>query len=90
MTQVAEQVDRRGLEVVENTKDVSVILTHFNRLPDHQREVLRLKFLSELSYREISDITGLSVSNVGYLIHTGLKALRAELNPEPSPKGGAS
>ncbi|MEZ6089363.1 MAG: sigma-70 family RNA polymerase sigma factor [Pirellulaceae bacterium] len=45
-------------------------------LPDNQREVIRLKVQGGLSYQEISDLTGLSVSNVGYLLHTGLKTIR--------------
>lgn len=48
-------------------------------LPNHQREVIRLKVHSGLSYREISELTGLSVSNVGYLLHTGLKSIRTRL-----------
>ncbi len=48
-------------------------------LPDRQREVIRLKVQSGLSYREISELTGLSVSNVGYLLHTGLKSIRTRL-----------
>ena len=49
------------------------------KLPNHQREVIRLKVHSGLSYREISELTGLSVSNVGYLLHTGLKSIRTRL-----------
>ena len=45
-------------------------------LPDNQQEVIRLKFQNDLSYREISEITGLSVSNVGFLLHVGIKRLR--------------
>lgn len=52
------------------------------RLPENQQEVIRLKFLGDLSYKEISEITGLSVGNVGYLLHHGLKRLR-ELMQEP-------
>lgn len=48
-------------------------------LPDRQQEVIRLKVQSGLSYREIAEITGLSVSNVGYLLHTGLKSIRTRL-----------
>ena len=48
-------------------------------LPQHQQEVIRLKVESDLSYREISQLTGLSVSNVGYLLHTGLKSIRSHL-----------
>jgi RNA polymerase sigma-70 factor (ECF subfamily) len=53
------------------------------RLPANQREVVVLKFQHALSYREISEVTGLSVSNVGFLLHTALKTLRRWLDPEP-------
>lgn len=49
------------------------------RLPARQQEVIRLKVEGGLSYREISELTGLSVSNVGYLLHTGLKSIRTRL-----------
>jgi RNA polymerase sigma-70 factor (ECF subfamily) len=29
-----------------------------------------------MKYREIAEITGHSISNVGFLLHTGLKRLR--------------
>lgn len=48
-------------------------------LPERQREILRLKFQQNLSYREISEVLGLSESNVGYLIHTGIKHVRDQL-----------
>ncbi len=48
-------------------------------LPLNQREVIRLKFQNGFSYQEISRISGHSVSNVGYLIHAGVKALRVQL-----------
>jgi RNA polymerase sigma-70 factor (ECF subfamily) len=48
-------------------------------LPDNQREVIRLKVQNGMSYREISEVTGLSVSNVGFLLHKGLKAIREGL-----------
>jgi len=57
------------------------------RLPANQREVIRLKFLHEMSYREISKLTGLSESHVGVLIHNGIKALRRQMaaaSPERS------
>jgi RNA polymerase sigma-70 factor (ECF subfamily) len=48
-------------------------------LPKNQREVIRLKVQNDLSYREISEVTGLSVSNVGFLLHTGIKTIRERL-----------
>jgi len=52
------------------------VMRFVDRLPENQREVIRLKFQGDLSYKEISEITDLSVSNVGFLIHTGIKRLR--------------
>ncbi len=48
-------------------------------LPARQQEVIRLKVEGGLSYQEISRLTGLSISNVGYLLHTGLKSIRTRL-----------
>ncbi len=53
--------------------------TLIGTLPTRQQEVIRLKVESGLSYREISELTGLSVSNVGYLLHVGLKSIRSRL-----------
>jgi RNA polymerase sigma-70 factor (ECF subfamily) len=50
-----------------------------NRLSENQREVILLKFEQGLSYEEISEVTGLSSGNVGFLLHTGLKRLRSFL-----------
>jgi RNA polymerase sigma-70 factor (ECF subfamily) len=61
------------------------LLDALGRLPDRQREVIRLKFLHGMSYRDISQATALSESNVGFLIHTGLKTLRRHLNPQALP-----
>ena len=59
------------------------IFRMLDRLPKNQREVVYLKFQCDLSYKEISDITKLSVTNVGFLMHTALKNLRKELLSEP-------
>jgi RNA polymerase sigma-70 factor (ECF subfamily) len=48
-------------------------------LDERSRELIRLKFNEELSYKEISARTGLSVGNVGYLLHHALKAIAEEL-----------
>jgi len=53
-------------------------LRMIDHLPPNQQEVLRLKFQSGFSYKEISRITTLSVSHVGVLIHHAVTRLRAE------------
>ena len=70
---------------VQHSESVGLALQALAALPDNQQEVLRLKFQQGLSYRQIAELTDLSVSNVGFLIHRGLKALRGKLNqPQPS------
>ena len=56
-------------------------------LPASQQEVVRLKFQSDLSYKEISDITGHSVTNVGYLLHTALSTVRERMREDGTVAG---
>ncbi|MCX8239972.1 MAG: sigma-70 family RNA polymerase sigma factor [Akkermansiaceae bacterium] len=58
---------------------VSQVHEALARLSENQREVILLKFEQGLSYEEISEVTGLSSGNVGFLLHTGLKRLRTFL-----------
>ena len=52
------------------------ILQQLQKLSDVQREIVRLKFQSGLSYAEIAQVTGLSATNVGYHLHSAIKNLR--------------
>jgi RNA polymerase sigma-70 factor (ECF subfamily) len=63
-------------EHIEQTEARGFLLRIVATLPPRQQEVLQLKFQNDLSYQEISEITQLSVSHVGVLIHTALKTLR--------------
>lgn len=58
-------------------------------LSDRQQEIVRLKFQHEMSYAEIAQVTGLSVANVGYLLHMALKRLR-EIAAGEGEDGGPS
>jgi RNA polymerase sigma-70 factor (ECF subfamily) len=64
---------------LEAQEAASGLLGALGALPPNQQECIRLKFQHELSYQQISTVTGLSVTNVGYLIHVGIKALRERL-----------
>jgi RNA polymerase sigma-70 factor (ECF subfamily) len=68
--------------LAEQHERASLVLRLLEALPPNQREVLRLKFQNGLSYAEISRVTQLTVTNVGFLIHTGLKTLRQRLKAE--------
>ncbi|MCA1962859.1 MAG: sigma-70 family RNA polymerase sigma factor [Prosthecobacter sp.] len=56
------------------------------KLRPNQREVIRLKFMHDCSYQQIADITGLSVGNVGFIMHMAIKKLRELLNRELAPR----
>ena len=78
------QSEDRGPDEALASRDAAEwLLKLLDELTPNQREVIRLKFQSDLSYQEISDITGLSVTNVGFLLHVGLKKLRAILREAP-------
>jgi RNA polymerase sigma-70 factor (ECF subfamily) len=66
-------------DVAERRELGARVLELLETLPANQREVLRLKFQNGFSYQEISRISGHSISNVGYLIHAGIKTLRGYL-----------
>jgi RNA polymerase sigma-70 factor (ECF subfamily) len=63
-------------EQLERKEAGTFVMRIVETLPPRQQEVLQLKFQNDLSYAEISEITHLSVSHVGVLIHTALKTLR--------------
>jgi len=66
----------------ETRDEVAAML---DALPPRQQEVIRLKFLGGLSYKEIARVTNLTATNVGFLIHTGLKTVRRNLERQASP-----
>lgn len=59
------------------------VVKAIGELPARQQELLRLKFQHGLSYRDIAEVTQLSPSNVGYLLHMAIKSLRRTLASEP-------
>ena len=65
---------------LDHAERLDQVMRYMARLPENQQTVILLKFRDGLSYQEISDLTGLSCGNVGFLIHTGLKRMR-ELLP---------
>jgi RNA polymerase sigma-70 factor (ECF subfamily) len=68
--------------VLERQESATALFRLLDALSPNQREVVRLKFQNDLSYREIAEITCLSVTNVGFLLHTGLKKLRELLREQ--------
>lgn len=66
-------------EQIARWEGVGLVRLGLKTLDPRSRELIRLKFEEGLSYKEISSRTGLTPSNVGYLLHHSLKSLAAEL-----------
>src|SRR5262245_918172 len=73
--------DSWRVERFEESEAISRILRVLGKLSANQQEVIRLRFEEGFSYQEISRVTGLSVTNVGFLLHAGLKAIRLQIKP---------
>jgi RNA polymerase sigma factor (sigma-70 family) len=89
LSSLDDQVEEAGEASPGAALEHSELLTQVQRclegLPEKQRELVRLKYDGELSYKEIAEITGLSVSNVGFLLSTALAQLRESLAREDPP-----
>jgi RNA polymerase sigma factor (sigma-70 family) len=78
----ASTAEPRPGRALEATETQASVLQLIDRLPPNQQEVVRLKFQNGFSYKEIARITELSVTNVGFLIHTAVTRLRREFAAE--------
>jgi RNA polymerase sigma-70 factor (ECF subfamily) len=50
-----------------------------------EQQIVILKVYEERSYKEISDLLGITVSNVGYILHHAMRKLAEALKEEPKP-----
>jgi RNA polymerase sigma factor (sigma-70 family) len=75
-------IPSEGIIAREGWEQLAVFL---ERLSDNQRCVVILFFQEDKSYKEIAEQTGLSLSNVGMLLHRGLKKLKAIMEEEEWP-----
>jgi RNA polymerase sigma factor (sigma-70 family) len=73
--------DESAQQKIEREETESQVSHSLRSLSESQQEVIRLKFQDGFSYKEISEITGHSVSYVGVLIHEGITKLRQDLRP---------
>ena len=66
-------------EQIARWEGIGLVRLVLETLDDRSRELIRLRFNEDLSYKEIADRTGLTVGHVGYLLHHALKAMAVEL-----------
>ena len=66
-------------EQIIRLEGIGLVRICLETLDARSRELIRLKFHDDLSYQAISQKTGLTVGNVGYLLHHALKNIATEL-----------
>jgi RNA polymerase sigma-70 factor (ECF subfamily) len=72
-------------EVIQRREDTGQVIGILETLTESQQEVVYLRFQGGLSYKEISEITGHTVGNVGVILHTAVKKVRAQLETMARP-----
>jgi RNA polymerase sigma factor (sigma-70 family) len=68
-------------EMLERMEATAALRETVEQLDEADRKLVQLKYFEDLKYREISEQTGLSISNVGYRLHHILKELATKLQP---------
>ncbi|MGF1506977.1 MAG: sigma-70 family RNA polymerase sigma factor [Chloroflexi bacterium] len=68
--------------VTQSRTDEERLLEAVAQLSERERDIIALKFASDLTNRRIADLMGLSASNVGVIVHRALKRLRAALEED--------
>jgi RNA polymerase sigma-70 factor (ECF subfamily) len=76
--------------VAQRREDAGQVMKILETLPEAQQEAVYLRFQGGLSYQEIAEITGRSVSHVGVLLHSAVKAIRANLDQIARPTARAA
>jgi RNA polymerase sigma-70 factor (ECF subfamily) len=73
--------------LVLHTDDVTLIKRTLSNLPERFREVLVLRELEDLSYREIADVMGIPIGTVMSSLSRARQAFRGALNNELKQSG---
>jgi RNA polymerase sigma-70 factor (ECF subfamily) len=77
---IVQPCENRDLEESAEQREEKIkMLQALDKLPSRQRDLIALKFGSEMTNRDIARLTGLTEQNVGVLVHRGIKTLRKHL-----------
>ena len=66
-------------EQIARWENIGLVRLGLETLDARSRELVRLKFDENLSYKQIAGRTGLTTGHVGYLLHHALKQIAGEL-----------
>ena len=74
-----EMCPRQTLVDEEDKQQLAALVA---RLPARQRELLKLKFEADLTYKEMAEVMKMSISNIGVQLHETIRTLRKLLNTD--------
>lgn len=63
-------------EELQKADDLRLMREAIDALPEKYREIIILKYMQNLSYKQISEITGVSPSHVGVILFESIQKLR--------------
>jgi RNA polymerase sigma factor (sigma-70 family) len=66
-------------EEIIRLEGIGLVRLSLESLDERGRQLLRLKFHENLSYKDMASRTGLTAGHVGYLLHHAIKTIAAEL-----------
>lgn len=81
--QVADLVDSKEISIMNSESDQQVLKAlkkEFEQLTEHQREVIYLRFVQDLSYEDIAKVMEISISSSRTLLYRAIKLLRSRLS----------
>ena len=64
----------------ENISDLKLIKENISKLKDEYREIILMRFVDDLSFAEIAEITGKTTGNIRVLVFRALQALKEMIN----------
>jgi RNA polymerase sigma-70 factor, ECF subfamily len=76
--------DDDPLHAVQVRDELDRALQHIDRLPEHARRALVLRFVHEMTTHEIAEVLGRSDGAVRVLIHRALRSLASQLARRPN------
>ena len=80
--QIVDDLNETPDEMIARMETVAELRELVSQLPEKDRRLVHLKYFEDLKYRDISQRTGLTVSNVGYRLHQVLRKLAESLLPK--------
>lgn len=76
-------------EVLQRQVEADRVRQAIMRLRAEQRQVIMLRFVEDLEYREVAEIVGKSVAAVRVIQHRALNALRKQMRQDEGSSGAA-